>query len=137
MEDFRKKILDWHEDEPTKHWYHHWAIAIAPVIVFAIGALFKLMHWPLASWLMGMALFLILFRSFVLFFSKKRAAHDWIYFIGRITLIAALAVNFAIFHLPKKILLIALTLFGISVLAFLLKKKTPADEAPESNDDDY
>lgn len=137
MEDFREKILDWHEDEPTKRWYHHWFFALLPALVFAIGTVFKLMHWPKASWIIGFALFLILLRSCLLFFSKKRNVFDWIYFIGRITLILALAVHFALVHLPKKVLLSALTLFGISVLTFLLQKKSPADEAPENADDDY
>jgi hypothetical protein len=134
MEDFRKKILDWHEDQPTKHWSQGWLVAGTPVFVFSVGAVFKLMQWPWATTMIAIALFLILLRSFVLFFSKVRDLYDWIYFIGRVTLMLALAVNFTFLPLSKHILFASLGLFAISAITFFFKSKSN-DSINEAEDD--
>ncbi len=137
MKNFDEKILDHFEDEPAKPWYQHWSVIFGPVVIFAIGVLFRIQYWPFALHIMATGLLLILFRSLVFFLSKKREAVEWIYFLGRLSLISVLAINFAFQKINRSVLLAALIFFGIGVLFYIMKKKKPEDEHADHPADDY
>ena len=137
MEKDEEQILDQFEDEPQRQWYQHWSIVFGPVVLFIIGMLFRIQHWPRSMFIIALALFLILLRSFVFFFIKPRPLHEWIYFIGRIALISVLVVDFAFVALERKWLLTALTLFAIGVMVNLLRRDKGTTAEPEQPEDDY
>jgi predicted membrane channel-forming protein YqfA (hemolysin III family) len=136
MENFEEKILDRFNDEPSRTWIHHWSIVFVPISLFAIGVLFRFMHWPYARIIMAVGLILILLRSCIFFFTKKRSWDEWFYFLGRVSLISVLAIDFAFFPMNRKIMLLALTFFAIGVLIYVVRKKKAADEV-ENQEDDY
>jgi|JI10StandDraft_1071094.scaffolds.fasta_scaffold01946_1 small-conductance mechanosensitive channel len=130
-------LLDQFEDEEVSKWFHHWSIVYGPILVLCIGMVFRIQHWPGASLIISASLLLILVRSFIFFFTKKRLLYEWLYFIGRITLIIALAINFGFIPLQKTVMLTVLGVFSLGVLAFVFRKRTPADDEPEKQEDDY
>ncbi len=137
MKKIDETVLDQFDEVPIKRWFQHWSVVFGPVVIFAVGVLFRVQHWPFALELMAVGLVLILCRSFIFFFSKKRENLEWIYFLGRISLISVLAANFAFQKMPRSILLGAMLLFGISVMVYILRKKRPEDEHAENHEDDY
>jgi len=129
-------VLDRFEDEPERHWLQHWSIVFGPVVLFIVGVLFRIQHWPGASFLIAAALTLILLRSFIFFFSKRRAIDEWFYFLGRIGLISVLVVDFAFIEVGRKWMLAALSLFAVGIIFYLFRRKEKQDPG-EGPDDDY
>jgi hypothetical protein len=136
MSEDPETILDSFEDEPVRPWYFHWSVMYGPVLLLITGVFFRLMHWPWASLLMAAGLTLLIVRSIIFFFTRKRAFDEWFYFLGRITLVTVLVVNYGFRPVGKTWLLGSLVFFAIGVLLYALSKRRPA-EAKETAEDDY
>jgi uncharacterized membrane protein len=137
MEKNAESILDQFDEEQEIRWFHHWSITIAPIAMLCIGMIFRMQHWPYASMIIAGSLMLLLLRSGIFFFSKKRKTHEWIYFCARVYLNLVLVAFFWGNMLSGRSIAIALVIFTIGVLTYVFHKKDNSEKLAEKQEDDY
>jgi len=136
MEENVEDVLDQWKETPEKQWYEHWTLVYLPVIFIIIGVLFNIQHWPFASGIMAIGLFLAMLKSFIYFFVKKRPPHEWVYFLARITLFVVLLINFGFIQLSSSTFMVILSIYAVGVVVHLIKSK-PKRREEENPEDDY
>jgi hypothetical protein len=131
------RILD-QFDEEEKKWYHHWSVYYGPVLVFILGVLMRIMHWPGANLILVLGLAGTFIRSTIFFFIKKQSPVNWIYFFARqiFTVIIAMHLAYGPFGIGNTMLIVAFTIFTLAAIIKLFEKKKGKDD-PGQEPEDY
>jgi O-antigen/teichoic acid export membrane protein len=137
MSDQEEIILDQFEETRAPRWFEHWTVVYIPIVFFIVGLIFRLQHWPYSSWLIAGGLLLMLIRSAIFFFSKKRKLNEWIYLIGRFSLFLVLINHFTSTFGSPRLLFSGLVIYGVCIIVYLVLKRKTQELPQEKLEDDY
>lgn len=114
-------ILDAPEEKKSQK-KSYFLLGIVSLSFAALALLFNLLKWPGVSILASIGFLLISIRYLLLFFSAERKFSDWMYFLGRITLLLTVA-TFFVLDQPVRLL------FALPAIFFILGLMTSKNEA--------
>ncbi|MEZ4799461.1 MAG: hypothetical protein R2809_06730 [Flavobacteriales bacterium] len=113
-------ILDAPEDKNSQK-KNYFLLGIVSLSFAALALVFNLMKWPGVAVLAIIGFILISIRYLLIFFSADRKFSDWMYFLGRITLLMTVATFFVLSE-PIRIL------FALPAIFFILGLMTSKNE---------
>lgn len=113
-------ILDAPEDKKSQK-KNYFLLGMVSISFAALALIFNLMKWPGVSILAIIGFVLISIRYLLIFFSAERKFSDWMYFLGRITLLMTVA---SFFFLTQPIRL----MFALPAIFFILGLMTSKNE---------
>ena len=139
MEKFPGDVLDRFDEEPEKQWFQHPIIVYGSVIILIVGVLFRLMHWPYSRLLILIGIVLMIARSTIFFFTKRRKLTEWLYFLSRMNLSASIIMTFLSPMRDHRYISLSLAIFGISYLILVLTQPNQDKNTikQENIEDDY
>jgi cobalamin biosynthesis protein CobD/CbiB len=139
MKKFLDEVLDQFDEEPEKQWFQHPVIVYGSVIILIIGVFFQLMTWPFSRLLILIGIALMIARSTIFFFTKKRKFTEWLYFLSRMNLSVAIILTFLSPMREHRYISLSLAAFGICYLVLVLtqSKQDKNGNKQENIEDDY
>jgi cobalamin biosynthesis protein CobD/CbiB len=139
MKKFLGEVLDQFDEEPEKQWFQHPVIVFGAVIILIVGVLFHIMHWPFSRFLILLGIALMMVRSSIFFFTKKRKLTEWLYFLSRMNLSVAIIMTFLYPMSEHRYMSISLAAFGLCYMILVLTqpKQDKSSSKQENIEDDY